>query len=703
MPQIMTDQPQQGTDEDPMADIATSGFEESPGEQEMYGDDPYSNEEVKEEEEPITMQAILMNATNVAEIMTDTELSAMAHKIETEYDIDKLSRTEWLKRSNDAIDLAKQVVKKKSYPWANASNIKYPLVTTAAIQFEARAYPALVNGKDLVKTKVNGFDPDGSKRMRGTRIGMHMSWQILEEMTEWEEETDKMLIIVPIVGMCYRKTYFDRTQGRNVSKLVLAQNLITNYMVSSFQNCNRKTEELELYPHEITERIRAGVFIKFSFGQATSNSSDDSKGAADTSNDPDAAHLFLEQHRLYDLDDDGYPEPYICTVHKDTGKTVRVVPRFDENSITYNQEQEIMRIEADEYYTKYGFLPNPDGSAHDIGFGDILMPINEAINSSLNLMFDAGHLQNVGGGFIGSGLRMKGGQIKRKLGEYVPVPSSGKSIRENMIDINHPGPSSVLFQLLGLMIEAGKEIASIKDILTGDMQASNTPASTTLALIEQGLKVFTAIYKRIHRSFKQELVLLYKLNRKYMEPKQYFTLLDSQDPVEILKNDYQIEDMDVTPVSDPSMVTDMQRMAKAEALLPMAQDPDFNGREIKRRYLEAMGIEDIEGLWATEEQQQGAAEQQQKQLQMAMEELQTKKQEAEAKMLTAKSSSILNIAKAEAEEAGQQLEQYGMYLQTLQQIDEALNGQQANQQGGMGKPGGQPGVPQVPGVSAPMA
>jgi len=525
-----------------------------------------------------------------------------------------------------------------------------------------------------------------------------MSWQLLDEMKEWEEDTDRLLMIVPIVGMAFRKTFFDATKGRNVSKLVLAQNLVFNYSVSSFQDCNRKTEELELYPHEITERIRSGVFIDFKFGEAQQRDAESTNDQRQVSNDPDGPHLFLEQHRVYDLDDDGYPEPYICTVHKDTGKCVRVVPRFTEESIQYDKG-EVVRIEPDEFYTKYGFLPNADGSAHDVGFGDILMPINDAIDTSLNMMVDAGHLQNVGGGFIGSGMRMKGGAIRRKLGEYVPVQSTGRSIRENMVDINHPGPSAVLFQLLGLMIDAGKEIASIKDILTGEQKASNTPASTTLALIEQGLKVFTAIHKRTHRSFKHELWLLYKLNQRYMQPQQYFTLVD--DPVEILKNDYQIEDMDITPVSDPTMVTDMQRMAKAEALLPMAQDPDFNGKEIKRRYLVAMGIEDVDGLWASEEAQKSAAQNQQQQIQMAMEELNIKKQEADAKMIKAQSGAIYDLAKAEAEEYGQQLDQYRAYMDSLTQIDEALNG--VNQQSGMGESGSRSQVPQVQGLPQAMA
>ena len=689
MPQAMTD-----------LQLADTEIEEDS----LLDGNPYSEEPAEEKDEPITLQAILMHSTNVAEILTDTELSGISHKVTTEYEIDKQSRVDWLKRTGNAIDLAKQVVKTKSYPWPKASNIKYPLLTTAAIQFSARAYPALISGVDLVKTKVNGFDPDGEKRRRGTRIGMHMSWQLLDEMKGWEEETDKMLMILPIVGMCFRKTYFYSEHGRNESKIVLAQNLVFNYSATSFLNLTRKTEEIDLYPHQIIERIRSGTFIDFDFGQAQSRGAETTmdKNKDGYNNDPDAPHLFLEQHRLYDLDDDGYPEPYICTVHKDSGKCVRVVPRFDVDSITGTFD-EVKHIEPDEYYTKYGFLPNPDGSAHDIGFGDVLMPINESINSSINMMFDAGHLQNVGGGFIGSGMRMKGGAIRRKIGEYVRVESTGKSIRENMVDINHPGPSNVLFQLLGLMIDAGKDIASIKDILTGEQSVSNTPASTTLALIEQGLKTFTAIHKRTHRSFKQELWLLFKLNQKYMQPKQYFMLLDAEDPVEILAMDYQIEDMDIIPVSDPTMVTDMQRMARAEALLPMAQDPDFNGKEIKRRYLIAMGIEDVDGLWATEEQQKGAAEQQQKQLQMAMEELETKKREADAKMLKARSGAIYDLAKAEAEEYGQQMEQYRAFMETLSQIDEALNGQQVNQQGGMGQPGGGSPVSQVPAVSGPMA
>lgn len=673
---------------------------------EMMTDLPLADTEYEEsyeqEREPITLQAVLKNKDNVAVIMEDDELSKVASRVITEYKIDKGSRTEWLKRSKDAIELAKQVSKAKSYPWDKAANVKYPLVTTAAIQFEARAYPAIVSGRDIVKVRVNGYDPDGQKRTRASRISRHMSWQLLDEMKEWEEDTDKMLIIIPIVGMAFRKSYFCPVARRNVSKLVLAQNLVFNYSVSSFDSCNRKTEEVELYPHEITERIRSGVFIDFEFGQAQLRPAEgDEKGSENAGDDPGAAHLFLEQHRLYDLDEDGYPEPYICTVHMDTGKCVRIRPRFDEQSITMGINGQIARIEPDEYYTKYGFLPNPDGSAHDIGFGDILMPINESINSSLNMMLDAGHLQNVGGGFIGSGLRMKGGPVKRRIGEYVPVPSTGKSIRENLVDVNHPGPSPVLFNLLGLMIDAGKDIASIKDILTGEQKASNTPASTTLALIEQGLKTFTAIYKRIHRSFKHELDLLFKLNSRYMQPRQYFTLLDSQDPIEVLQMDYQIEDLDVTPISDPTMVTDMQRMARAEALLPMAQDPDFNAREIKRRYLVAMGIEDIDGLWATEEQQQNAAQNAQRQLEMAMQELGTKKKEAEAKMLTAQSKAILDLAKAEAEEYGSQLDEYRAYMETLKQIDEALNG--ANQQGGVREPGGRPPVQQVtplPGIAA---
>ena len=546
---------------------------------------------------PIDDEVLIKYArsSNIASDLDNEVLSAIGQKVHQGYEIDVESRSEWTQKMDKAMKMALQVSEPKSTPWPNASNIKYPLMTTAAIQFAARAYAAMVPGSDVVKGKVVGSDRQPSeqgardtKRDRAHRIGKHMSWQLIEEMEEWEEETDRLLHIVPVTGLAYRKTYYDPMKGRNVSVLVMPDKLVVNNKAKSLETSPRITEEFSLYPYEITERMRSNVFMEMDLGP-----SNDDDGF-----DEDAPHIFLEQHCWYDLDEDGYPEPYIVTIHRDLMKVVRIVARFEEEGIEINKKGQIAKIEPVHYYTKYPFIPSPDGSWHDIGFGILLAPINDSVNTSLNQMMDAGTLQNTGGGFIGSGLRVKGGVIKKRVGEWKVLDSTGEGIAKNIVPLNHPGPSAVLFQLLGMLVDAGKEIASIKDVLMGETK-SNVPATTTLAMIEQGMKTFTAIYKRLHRAMKKELKKLYRLNSIYLADESYYTVLDEEKAV--AREDYAMDDMDVVPVSDPTVVTDMQKMARAQFLMDFLGDPMFNGLEIRRRLLDAASIEDPSNLIVDEQ------------------------------------------------------------------------------------------------------
>ena len=631
------------------------------------------------------------NLDNIAEQLDDNELGRLGSLVCEEYDIDEASRADWTAANTEAMELAKQVRKKKSYPFKGAANVKYPLITKAAIEFNSRAYPALVT-QDLVKCKVNGYDPDGQKAGRAERVSKTMSWQCLEDMPGWDEETDQMTMVVPIVGMAFKKTYFDKGVGKNVSELVLPEDLVFNYGAKSFRKCPRKTQRVRLYPYEITERVNSGLFLDYDYGLADDESS----------NDVDAPHLFLEQHRLIDLDKDGYPEPYIVTVHKQTQKVCRIKARFTRDDIV-EREGEILRIEPTAHFTKFGFFPNPDGSAHDIGFGTVVGPINYAINTTLNQMLDAGHLANTGGGFVGKGLRMKGGAFRLRPGEYKPVDTTGGKIKENLVPLTFPGPSPVLFQLLGLLIEAGEGVAQIRDVLEGNAQGANQPASTTLALIEQGLQVFSGIYKRLHRSFADEFQLLYKLNSRYMEPRRYITFLDAQRPVEVLLQDFQDEDLAISPASDPAAVTKIQEVARAEAMLQVRGTGNWNDAAIERRYLEALNIPDLDELQPSQEQQQSQQQQQMMQMMTLREEMNVKRMEAEAKMLKAKSGAIKDIASAEAEEIGQQLQYYQAVTDRLTQAIQAANPPQSGgsngstpanppRAGGMGGPSGPPGM-----------
>jgi len=615
---------------------------------------------------------------NIAETLDEDELGHLGAKVCEEYDIDVASRSDWTASNIEAMKLAKQTLEKKNYPFSGASNVKYPLITKAAIEFNSRAYPALVT-QDLVKCKVNGYDADGQKAARAERVSKTMSWQCLEEMKGWDEETDKLTMVVPIVGMAFKKTYFDKTAGRNVSELVLAEDLVFNYSAKSFDKCPRKTHLVKLYPYEIRERVLSGTFSEHEYGVANDNS-----------NDVDAQHIFLEQHRLEDLDGDGYPEPYTVTVHKDTQKVCRIKARFMRDDIS-ERDGEIIRIEPTNHFTKFGFIPNIDGSAHDIGFGTTVGPINYAVNTTLNQMIDAGHLANTNGGFVGKGLRMKGGSFRLRPGEYMPVDTTGGKIRENIVPLEFKGPSPVLFQLLGLLIEAGEDLAQIKDVLEGTSAGANQPASTTLALIEQGLKVFSGIYKRLHRSLKQEFKLIYKLNSIYMEPRKYITFLDAKVAVEVYLDDFQDEDLDISPVSDPAMVTKLQEVARAEAMLQVRGTGNWNDGAIEMRYLEALSIPNIDELRADPEEKKRAEMMQMMQMR---EEMQLKRIDVEAKMLKARSGAIKDIASAEAEEIGQQLDYYQKATDRLTVMIEAQmgGGKNGNGAGGMGGPGGQAGV-----------
>lgn len=557
---------------------------------------------------------------NLAEIIKREEsgeqrLSGIGMRVVDETRIDDRTRDEWMARSKKAMELAMLVAKTKSYPWPNSSNIVYPLMTIAAIQFHARAYPAVIQDQGIVKGVVYGRDrgipaidadtgqpainpqtgepiwafdqmtgeimAPGILRSRANRIGAHMSWQLSEEQPEWVEETDKLLIVLPITGCCFRKSFFDRTEMRNSALLVYAENLIINYWAKSLETAPRVTECLELYPHEIEENKRSGIFLNEDYGPSEK-----------INNDPDAPHEFYEQHRRLDLDGDGYSEPYVVTVHKNSQKVARIVPRFDADGI-FHVGGEVSKVTPVHYYTKYDFLPNPDGGIYGVGFGQLLGSINEGVNTSLNLMFDAGHLQTVGTGFIGRGLSMHSGAVKFTPGEFKPVNAPGRTVKDSIVQIEHPGPSTVLFQLLGFLVEAGREVASVKDILTGERVAANTPATTIMALIEQGLSVFTAIYKRVHLSLKKEYSKQFRLNRIYLSEASTFG--EGEQVMEIRRADY-LRGGGVAPISDPKSVSNMQRLGRAEFLLRFANDPLCDGVEIRRRTMEAVGVEDIQEI-----------------------------------------------------------------------------------------------------------
>jgi chaperonin GroES len=653
---------------------------------------------------------------NLTDFFEDSKLDEIGMKCVREFEIDESNFKTRKEKIEELYKLALQVAEVKNYPFEGASNIKYPLLTKAAIGFAALAYPAIVKDDRVVKCQVVGnddgeavvmdatgspmVDPETGKEERknagvkakiGERVSKFQSHQILNNMDGWEDDMDKICHIIPIIGCAFKKTYNDPVEGQNVSRLVLPQYLIMNIDARTVESANRVSELIQLYPNEIEENIRAGVFREFEYlvsNETMSDSYKDSEGNPH-SKDDDKPHVFIEQHRRLDLDEDGYAEPYIVWVHKEANKVVRILARFDENDVLVNNG-EVVRIKPQSYYIKFGFIPDPEGSPYDIGFGHLLQHINEAANTSINQMIDQGHRYTMGGGFIGDGLRMKSGNLRFKPGEYKRVKSGGLPIRENVVPLPMPEPSVVLMTLMQFLITAAEEFSSLSKFMAGDMPA-NMPATTALASIEQGMQPFKAIFKRIHRALKKEFKRLFYLNQQYLSQEEYMSVLD--DEAANVQRDFQSNAVDVVPVSDPDIVNNTQALIRAQALAEFKDDPLIDGVEVRKRIFKAMNITDAEALVKIPPQtpdelveaQKAVLQAQIADLNSQMEERakESKRKDVEAKIKIEEAiagikktmaDATLSIAKAEGEEQGQQLSVYQLHLDHLNQLKETLNG-----------------------------
>lgn len=604
-----------------------------------------------------------LSETDEGAEISDEMLQRIGMRCKREYDIDWNSCAEWREKTDQAMKLAMQIAEPKNYPWPKASNVIYPLMTTAAFQFAARAYPGMIPGKNVVKGLVIGDDkgvpapaqvsqglgqpgqgltspappsgpsapapanpngqgwliPPGAKQARADRVAEHMSYQLLDEQKEWEHEMDTLLHVLPITGCEFKKSFFDADAGHNVSLRVSAQNLVVNYKAKSLERAPRLTEEVQYYPLEVEEMEMAGTFRPISY-----------TASEDGGDDEDAPRNFLEQHRWIDLDDDGYREPYIVTLHKESAQVVRIVARYEIDGIKWNATKgRIQKIEPVHYYTQYDFFPNLEGGIYGTGFGQLLRPINESINTTLNMMFDAEHLKTAGGGFVGKNLSMNAGAIRFQLGEYKAVNTNGQAIRDSILPLPAPGASPMLFELLGYLTEAGKEVSGIKDVLTGQTVPANLPATTMLAMIEQGLKQYTGILKRVFRSFKDELDKLYRLNRLYLDQEASYKVGDVWKT--ITRADYE-KGSGVAPIGDPTMATDMQKLGRAQFLESMLGDPLMDHKEIRLRQLDAAQIPDADKLFVDNPPPNPAVVKTMMELQLAKQKLDVEQQHEEASL-----------------------------------------------------------------------
>lgn len=580
-----------------MGAIDESAFAEIP--QVPQGDIALTEDMLQQEAPRQSPLRRYLETTNIAEDLDDDKLAEIAQRAIRGYEDDLASREEWERYVDEWTKLAAQVAEEKVYPWPNSSNVKYPLISTAAMQFNARAYPSLIpaDGR-IVKAQVIGKDPTGEKKEKADRIAQYMSYQLMHEMDGWEEQMDKLLLMLPIVGTVFKKTYFDPIKKKNCSCLVLPKNLVINYWASCLEDAERITEILEMSPRQVKEQQLAELFLDIELSPPSTAVLPEHKEVLRNQEPPplddSTPHVILEQHTFLDLNDDGYPEPYIVTLDYGSQKVLRIVARFDDTTIQTNDDGDIIQISPIQYYTKYDFIPNPDGGFYSIGFGHLLGPINEAVNSLINQLIDAGTLSNLQSGFIGKGLRLRMGETRLQPGEWRAVNSTGDDLRKQIVPLPMKEPSTVLFQLMGTLVTSGKELASVAEIFVGKMPGQNTPATTTMATIEQGMKVFTAVYKRVYRSLESEFKKLFRLNEVFLDYDTYVNVLDTA----VNPDDFDSVGYDVCPAADPAAVSQTEKLVKAQALMELLPTGLLDPMKVIQRLMDALEIPNWQDLVA---------------------------------------------------------------------------------------------------------
>lgn len=547
--------------------------------------------------QPITWLIGNIGKDNLADQFDENTLQQIGADVVSLYDYDKASRSEWEQKIESGIKVAKQLCEEKSWPWPGAANTKDSLMAEASMQFTARAGAEVVRGQDVVKCKVTGSDPQSLKEKRAKRVSQYMSYNCTDGMPEWESENDQLLTSVSLIGMYYKKTFRDTLRERNVSYARSPMQVVVNEDTKTLIGA-RITEEINLNANAVQERIRSGIWADIS-----RHLEDDEYGSDE---------MFLEQHRTLDLDGDGYEEPYIVTVHKESMAVCRIVACYEKTGIfPVKDKKTVARIERREYFTEFPFMLSPDGKFHKIGWAHLLGPNTEIINTVVNQLLDGGTLANVPPTFIGKGAKLPAGGLRVHPGRVIPVDCSGQALRDNVYVMPVVGPSEVLFKLLGLLTDKGQKLANLSESMQGETGGANVPATTTLALLDQALKVYTSILKRLFRSYKQEFQLLYRLDAESLTDKEYINVIDiepedlleagvnaeslTDDSRVLVEKDFNEADKDIQPVMDPTASSEALRLARLNAMAQAAGMPPAVGRI----YLEGIGCaqKDVDAIF----------------------------------------------------------------------------------------------------------
>ena len=533
---------------------------------------------------------------NLAEFIPDRELARISSELLEEFDANKSSRQEWEETYSNGLELLGFSYEERTQPFRGASGVTHPLLAEAATQFQAQAFNELLPPGGPVRTVVMGKE-SADKMAQSQRVKQFMNYYITNVMEEYTPDMDQMLFYLPLAGSTFKKTYYDETLGRAVSRFVPAENLVVPYETSDLETCPNITQVVRMSLNDLRKRQLSGVYLDVDVIPAqkevtgVTSELDSIQGLEPSTVDYDCTilevHVDLDLEGYEEVDEDGEPTgikvPYIVTISEDNGQVLAIRRNYLEDDPLKKKIQ---------YFTHYKFLPG--FGFYGLGLIHTIGGLSRTATAALRQLIDAGTLSNLPAGFKARGLRIRDDDDPLQPGEFRDVDAPGGAIRDSLMLLPFKGADTTLFNLLGFVVQAGQRFATITDLKVGDGN-QQAAVGTTVAMMEQGSRVMSAVHKRLHYAMRQEFKILARVMSESLPQEYPYTV--AGDNQSIMAQDFD-DRVDVLPVSNPNVFSQSQRIMLAQTKLQLAsQAPELhNLHEVYKDMYEALGVQDVDRI-----------------------------------------------------------------------------------------------------------
>ena len=541
---------------------------------------------------------------NLAEEVEDRVSSRISSDLLEQYEANKDGRKDWADTYRTGLELLGFKYEERSEPFRGATGVTHPLLAEAVTQFQAQAFGELLPAGGPVNTQILGkIDPE--VEAQAERVRTYMNYQITSVMKEYTPEFDQMLFYLPLAGSTFKKVYYDEFLGRAVSKFVPAEQLVVPYTATDLETAENVTHVIQISENELRKKQVAGFYVDVDIDASQSDPSglreemDEISGIEPSRLDSEVTllecHVDLDLEGFEDMGEDGEPTgiklPYVVTVSEDDGTVL---------SIRRNYKPDDENRKKNQYFVHFKFLPG--FGFYGLGLIHMIGGLSRTATAALRQLIDAGTLSNLPAGFKTRGLRIRNDDEPLSPGEFRDVDSPGGAIRDSLMLLPYKGADQTLFQLMGFCVEAGQRFAAVSNLQVGDGN-QQAAVGTTIAMLEQGAKVMSAIHKRMHYAQKDEFVLLAKVFGESLPEEYPYNVVGAERTVKAEDFD---ERVDVVPVSDPNIFSMSQRVTLAQTELQLAQTaPELhNMYEAFRRMYKAIGVKDVDSILKVVDQEE---------------------------------------------------------------------------------------------------